>query len=334
MEQAEENEGHELEAEDSEGDEPYSMAEETQAEEIAAKEESGDDDEVQADARPGGPVAQDDVPMGGMNLVGGEYWRLKRTAPDQLQKPDEEEEPEPTEALERVRFLLEGEDGKYAPAFLTLLRQLAEEPTDSSIESRQYLARTQLLPIPEDTVVDELMMELEPQFRSWQADPLQGQPLFLPGGDIPDPAMLSREKEMEVVLKLAQKIATQAIANSSIQPRITEFGAEGQREVLATHFDQTAIDIDQLFNDLTDGDIEPWATIDAEGQLLLWTDEDKLSEVLGVEEDRYTSAFRDGHWVLVTVWDNDTQLEAWLEDNPANPSRPLVKFAARPRETR
>ncbi len=329
LEEAEAEEGHELEASDLAGDDPYSVAEEYSADYTMAGESNIDDDQPAFERDENRPA-----PLGGMNLAGGEYWRLKRAEPDRLQPFDEEEEPDPNEALERVRFLLEGEDAKFAPAFLTLLRQLAEEPTDPSLASRAYLSRTQLLLIPEDTVIDELMAEIEPQFRAWQADPLQGQPLFLPGGDIPDPAMLSREKEMEVVLKLAQKIDMQAEAAAAIRPRVTEFGADGQQEVLSTNYDQSAINVDQLYHDLTTGNLGPWATVDSQGQLLLWTDEERLAEVLGIDEQRYRSAFKDGRWVLVTDWDDATQLEAWLEENPANPSRPLVKFAAAPRERR
>jgi hypothetical protein len=65
---------------------------------------------------------------------------------------------------------------------------------------------------------------------------------------------------------------------------------------------------------------------------LLSTDEERLAEVLGIDEHRYHSEFRDNKWVLVTSWDDATQLEAWLEPNENNPSRPLVKFTSRPKE--
>jgi hypothetical protein len=142
--------------------------------------------------------------------------------------------------------------------------------------------------------------------------------------------MLAREKEMEIVLKLAQRAARQD-TEGEIQPRITEFDAGGQRVVESAKATD-AIDIDQLYYELRHSDM-PWATVDADGGLLLWTDEDKLAETLGIEENRFTSQWRDGRWVLVTTWDDATQLEAWLEPNDNNPSRPLVKFAARPRES-
>jgi hypothetical protein len=267
----------------------------------------------------------------GLSQVGTEYWRLTRVEQDQLAEPDEELVPSTSDAYERVRFLLEGEDAKYAPAFLLALRELAEEPTDPALASREFLQGKQLLPVPTDTILDELADELEPAFREWQADRLIGQPLLLPGGELPDPEMLVRGKEMEVVLKLAQKAAFLA-DHGAIQPRITEFTAEGQREVSSSTSNATALHPQQLFDELTSPDATPWATLDDQGELLLWTDPDRLADVLGLDENRYTSTYRDGHWVLVTAWDNATQLEAWLETNPNNPSRPLMKFASQPRE--
>lgn len=281
-----------------------------------------------------GPVAPSGPTIAGLAPVGLEYWRLGRIQQDELTAPDEQLEPDSNESYQRVRFLLEGEDARYAPAFLLVLRELAAEATDPALASREFLNQSQqgqLLPIPTDTLLDELTEELEPAFREWQSDQLVGLPMFLPGGDIPDPAMLAREKEMEVVLKLAQK-ATFLSDEAAIKPRVTEFTEEGQREVEPTAIQGTALNPGQLFEELTSPDATPWATLDEQGELLLWTDHERLIEVLGLRENRYTSTYRDGHWVLVTAWDNATQLEAWLETNPTNPSRPLVKFAAQPRE--
>jgi hypothetical protein len=274
------------------------------------------------------------VPSSGMNLAGGEYWRAQRSTPDQLNRPmEEEEETEaPSEALARVKFLLEANDAKYAPTFLLMLREMAEEPTDALLASRGELKQTQLLPPPTDTVLDEFMDELEPQFQAWQEDPLVGTPLLATAGQALEPAMLERVKEMEVVLKLAQKVDERSIGEV-IRPRITEFGAEGQREVAPATANDTAINIAQLYRDLTEGEGEPWATLDAQGNLLLWTDEERLEEVLGIEDDRYTTAWRDNRWVLVTNWDDGTLLEAWLEENPNFAAgRPLLRVATRTHE--
>ncbi len=260
-----------------------------------------------------------------------EYWRLQRAEPDRLAESVPDEENEAAVALERVRFLLEGDDAAHAPQFLLGLRALAEEATDPLLASWTELKDTQLLPPAVDTVVDVLFDELEPAFIAWQADPLRGQPLFIPSGEIPDPAMLGREKEMELVLKLAQ-LQTQTTTATEIRPRVTEFDADGQRETSAGSAMTTAINVDQLYFQLVD-DETPWATTDVDGTLLLWTDHDRLAEVLGVADHRFSTEYRDGRWVLATVWDENTQLEAWLEPNQDNPSRPLVKFAARQRDT-
>lgn len=260
-----------------------------------------------------------------------EYWRLQRAQPDRLAESLPEEEAESAVALTRVRFLLEGDDAKHAPAFLLGLRILAEEATDPLLASRAQLKNTQLLAPAVDTIVDELFDELEPDFIAWQADPLRGQPLFVPSAEVPDPAMLGREKEMEVVLKLAYR-QTQTTTENEIQPRVTEFAADAQRETSAGNAMTTAINVQQLYYQLVD-DEEPWATTDVDGSLLLWTDHDRLADLMGIEEHRYATEYRDGRWVLTTTWDENTQIDAWLETNQDNPSRPLVKFAARQSET-
>lgn len=298
------------------------LPDEPQAEQFA--EERYDDEDAQASVTPDGAAQGDEA----RRPVDVEYWRLQRGVQDQLDEQVEAEAQAAAAALSQVTFLLEGDDAQHAPAFLLSLRALAQEPTDLLLASRGELANTQLLSPAQHTIADELLAQLDGEFAQWQTDPLRGQPLLLPVGEIPDPAMLEREKEMEVVLKLAQRQQLGA-SESVIQPRITEFGAEGQVEV-ASASSKSAIDIKQLYHALIEGD-EPWATIDAGGNLVLWTDRQRIAELLGVEDDRYSAEYRDDHWVLVTNFSDETQLEAWLEPNAANPARPLVRLAARPR---
>jgi hypothetical protein len=264
--------------------------------------------------------------------IASDYWRWQRSQPDKLGDPnvDEDGEEEENDAFARVKFLLEGDDGAHAPDFLEALRELGEENTDAIIASRSQINYKQVLNPAVDTNIDELFDELEEDYIAWQADPLRGQPLFLPGGDIADPAMLAREKEMEVILKLAQRVES-VESETDIRPRVTEFGADGQIEMGASPILARAIDIEQLYQKLVDSD-EPIATLDADGELLISTDEERIAEVLGVEDYRYRSEFRDDKWVLVTDWDDTIQLEAWLEANENNPSRPLVKFTSRAKE--
>jgi hypothetical protein len=93
-----------------------------------------------------------------------------------------------------------------------------------------------------------------------------------------------------------------------------------------------AIHVDQLYDQLTDEDAEPWAAIDPDGNLLVWTDRERLADALGLADQRYATTWREDKWVLSALWDEKTQLESWLEPNKDNPSRPIVRFAARPRQ--
>jgi hypothetical protein len=323
-------------AEDEEGSSP--SATEVVADEMPAE---GDEEEVadadDEDAEPKESVLRQNPAFAELKPIDDEYWRRQRAEQDKLADAppnangdDAEEDEEPSDALERVTYLLEGDDAEHAPDFLLALRELAEEDTDPLLASRDQLANTILLMPATDTAVDEDLEELDEKYLAWRQDPLRGQPLFIPSGDISDPAMLAREKEMEVVLKLAMKV-NQATSETQIRPQIMEFGAAGAQDVSLAAVSGQAINVTQLYQDLLEAD-EAWATIDSDGELLLWTDEERLAEALGVEEQKYTTEYRDGKWVLVTVWDDNTQLEAWLEPNEDNPSRPLVKFGARPRE--
>jgi hypothetical protein len=326
IERADQAEDERAQAEEDEGLDADTFAMDDVGEDSGPPPEDDSDDESFAASQPN--FAQ-------VTPIGTEYWRLQRALPDRLEDPESQfdnldEEGASDAPVQRVSFLLEGDDAKHAPQFLLSLRELAEEATDPILSRRAHVVRHQLLPPVQDSVVDEAFEDLEEAYLAWQEDPLRGQPLFMPGGEIPDSAMLTREKEMEVVLKLALR-AENLTSESDLRPRVTEFGADGQRDTMVTPILGQAIDVERLYYALVDAEA-PWATRDVDGELLLWTNEERLAEVLGVHEQRYTSEFRDGKWVLVTTWDDATQLEAWLEPNDSNPSRPLMKFAARPRE--
>jgi hypothetical protein len=318
-EKQEEEEGHDPET-------PDDPATPLIAQEMRANEDTDDEK--------AGPelFAEEESDQPTRKAIANDYWRWQRSQPDKLGDPnvDEDGEEEESDAFARVKFLLEGDDGQHAPEFLEALRELGEENTDALIASRSQINYKQVLNPPADTNIDELFDELEDDYIAWQADPLRGQPLFLPGGDIADPAMLAREKEMEVILKLAQRVDN-VESETDIRPRVTEFGGAGQVEMAAAPVLARAIDIEQLYQKLIDSD-EPIATLDAEGELLISTDEERIAEVLGIEDHRYRSEYRDNKWVLVTDWDDSIQLEAWLETNENNPSRPLVKFTSRKKE--
>lgn len=329
IKQREQSEAVAEEATEAEGYEPSEFSrDETVGDEYTREQFDDEQADGVASVAMSNEVSEEDTT--GAAPVDVEYWRLQRAEPDRLDESLADEESESVAALERVTFLLEGDDATHAPQFLLGLRALAQEATDPLLASRAELADTQLLPPASDTIIDELFDELQPDFVAWKADPMRGQPLFLPAGEMTDPAMLRREKEMEIVLKLALR-NEQVTSTTDIRPRVMEFGAEGQQEVTGTTVIGTAINVEQLYHLLVDAEA-PWATTDAAGSLLLWTQEDELAQVLGIDDDRYSSEYRDGRWILVTNFDESTQLEAWLEPNQDNPSRPLVKFAARERE--
>ncbi|MEZ6069035.1 MAG: hypothetical protein R3C10_01935 [Pirellulales bacterium] len=81
----------------------------------------------------------------------------------------------------------------------------------------------------------------------------------------------------------------------------------------------------ELASRLCDPYAEPWATIDAKGELLLWTDRDRVDELALRLMNDYRVVQRDDVYRLAGRTPSGRTIEVWLTANPDNPRRPLAR---------
>jgi hypothetical protein len=252
--------------------------------------------------------------------MGGQQWRWKRSAQDQL----DEQPLDHDAAAAMVAFLLEGNDAQHAVEFLSLVEQaIAGGQTQAAVGNRSTRRRGEDDPPPSDTPLDQLLEANQDGFEAWKADPLVGRPIFTPAVDV-DPDLVREQEEMLVVLKLQRRMPGVNEAKPTKIKVLTFDRQQGKAE--AARPASKPADIAALAQRIGDPDLPPLATLDADGRLLLSTDE-RIEELLGAENNRYRSERSGERWVVATRLEDGRTLQGWLEDNPANASRPLAKFA-------
>jgi hypothetical protein len=260
---------------------------------------------------------------------GGQQWRYKRAADDVLdyRRPDQ------NEARQRVAFLLTGDDAEHAPAFLAALAAANSDAARRAAEGNGFMpfpGNERLAPT--NTPFDKLAGQFHAQYDAWKEDPLTGQPLFKPAADAPA-ELLAAEREMLVLLKLERRFARADSVAPSRAKIVTFDRAKGattepaKRSVAMTSFPGLA-------RRLTDPAHAVWGTLDVDGSVLLSTDVERVSELLGGIQPRYSLEQQQDHSVLVRQLDAYWQLRGWLEDNRENKARPLAKFEVVDRRTK
>jgi hypothetical protein len=159
---------------------------------------------------------------------------------------------------------------------------------------------------------------------AWLKDADVDQPAYQPASDA-TAAQVAAQKEMAFVLKLARRFG-KGPEGPGLKPRVTVFGADGQREVASQDAAAGGFDLAALYKRLTDPDSPPWATLDPAGRLLTSDDDGRLAALLAVEQSRYRTETRDGKTVLLRKLNQHTTLEGWLEEDAEQPRRPKAKF--------
>ncbi|MDX1944980.1 MAG: hypothetical protein SFU86_06205 [Pirellulaceae bacterium] len=257
--------------------------------------------------------------------MGGQQWRWKRSAQDQLDEQPLDE----TQAGQMVSFLLTGNDAEHAPAFIAAVKQAVAERHMLAAEGNQITRRRgEADPPPTHTPFDVLAKSHPAQFEAWQADPLLGQPMFTPTADA-TAELAEAERQMLLVLKLLSKLTSTVEARTKVKV-VTFDKAQGAAANTTTTRSATVGDLARRSEDLL---LPPLATIDSEGRLLLTSDRRQMRELLGFDGQRYRSEQNGARSVVTTELSDDHQLQGWLEANPANPSRPIAKFAVVPSRT-
>ena len=201
--------------------------------------------------------------------------------PDGIAQPDSENMPADA-APQRgrgdarwVRFLLEGDDARYAPDFFTAMTAaLARAATDpySPFDWDEGVMR---FGPPSATLgpatlgsspVDVLMSrpDMQQRFSAWLDDPEAGRPIIEPiSGDLPPDNVLPDErlKEMALILKLARRFPTQT--TQPVQPVVRKFGEDLAEEAAvedtsdeATASDKTPAETEETEEDGDDATSE------------------------------------------------------------------------------
>jgi YD repeat-containing protein len=265
------------------------------------------------------PLPGEFAPVG--VALGGEQWRFARTAADRLAAPPED--------LDRsalaVEYLLTGDDAVHAAALLAAIQ------ATNRAQRGQAARRINSPPGNQNVGIDEprsalarLARQAEREIPAWRKDPLRGQPEFEPESDA-DPALVAAEREMLVVLKLVRRLTT-AAPSSAVAKR------EGQSSA-----PRAGSRFDELLLQLAKGSLPVLSTLDANGQLLLSTDRQRMQTLLGWDGQKYRAARQiPSKANAVDLGPTLPQLETrlpsgplligWLADDPKRPLRPRATF--------
>jgi hypothetical protein len=172
-----------------------------------------------------------------------------------------------------------------------------------------------------------LLADRQNQFEQWQQEPLSGQPVFEPAADL-QPELLAAESEMLVLLKLHRRLNAAPVSTpqGATRTKIVTFDRAKKTAEVASRLAPAVKSFAELVSRLTDSAQPVWATLDIDGGLLLSTDTERLNELLGLAEQRYTIENQAASTVLVRRLDGNQSLRGWLAENPEQKSRPLAKF--------
>ena len=240
------------------------------------------------------------------------YWERERIAPDQLAP----REVSPQESAVRVRYLLEGDDARHAPAFFAALRQAGQQrPAEEQYGGIRYLRPNNQ--VVYDSSVDDLYSELEDGMGEWLSNPMVDQPIVEPieGESIVSPI----QAEMAFVLKIAHRMGEQP--GRAVQMKI--IGDQAKQPVPPT---QVPLSVSRLEHRLINPSAPLWATLDPHGQLLLSNQTERVRNLLHPASGSYRGVIHNGHSAIEAQLDRRTKLIAWMEENPDSLRQPLVKF--------
>ena len=268
----------------------------------------------------GGTPGTTSLPRAGVRLP-------QRITADRMEAPA----PGRTSALS-VRFLLEANDALYAPTLLAALADSARQdlPVDPDVvrrvgsgnstrgfeRSASWNSRWQITRLIGGA-------DFRGEFERWQSDALVGQPIFDPA-DIDDPRLLGHARRMMLILKLARRFDGQTTGNrnAATGPLPTRRTPQTNKALVDS---PSALDLESLYRRLTAPATEPWATIDIDGTLLWSGNRARIDEIFHAANVRYTTHLRSDQRVLQARLESGELLEAWLERNDENPTRPFAR---------
>jgi hypothetical protein len=249
--------------------------------------------------------------------LGGQQWRYSRSQADQLAYPPTDHE----ESASRATFLLTGNDAQHAPALVALLRE-AQAAAQARAATDDVFAQAS----GESTqVFDQFFLQRKDDYEVWKANPSSGQPVFEPARDA-SADVLAAEREMLVLLKLQQRFSGQLVARPSRSAKIIELGKDGRPMIKRTAANIPPASFTSFAAGLLKPGGQPWATLDASGQLLFSSDAERVNELLAPDQVHYDFQGENGNAVLVRRSERGSTIRGWLEQNPQDKSRPIARF--------
>jgi hypothetical protein len=238
-----------------------------------------------------------------------------------------------SESLDKVRFLLSGEDGQHAMPFLQAVQEtlsLAMEQQAEQIEARDLqragMVRQVMFDREETTgslgtaPVDELFEQLAPRFTAWKKDPQFNQPI-LPATKA-SPEYLAAREELLVVLKLMRRMET---VSQPVNVKIVGLSATGKPMIEQPRRSQRFFSLEKLAAELQREDA-PQAVVNAEGELILPHETERMRALLGLQHRHITPSWQEDRICFSTPLNGVETLRGWLEPNAEDEARPLAKF--------
>jgi hypothetical protein len=262
-------------------------------------------------------------PPAGAAHFAGQQWRFERSANDLLdyRRLDHQE------ATGQVAFLLTGDDAEHAPAFLQALHETTVSAAARAADGdvlQSFPGNPR--PAANGTPCDQLLNGLAAAYAAWKQNPVAGQPVYEPTKNA-SPELLAAEGQMLVLLKLHKRMSASAKAQGGgVRTKVVTFDRT-KGAAVAPHLQESPPSSFAAFAArLTDAAQPAWGTLDVDGSLLLSTDHQRVNELVGGFDQRYTLERHNDRTVLVRRLEGERMLRGWLGENPKDKTRPLAKF--------
>lgn len=225
-----------------------------------------------------------------------------------------------------IAYLIEGDDASHLPAFLQALSETVTHRQEDPFEAAAGVSRPRrsnepLIGMPGDPI-GKLARSLANRntMGGWLLDRRAGQPTLDPEADAPE--IERYESEIAFILKLLARFGMPGPVSVVTQFRATGDGDEGATTLSSPSTGQS---LRSLYTRLTDPRRPAWATLGPDGRPLLGSEKERLAEILVPAASRYRVYQQDDRYVLRGKLPNGTQVEAWLDANEENPTRPLMR---------
>lgn len=281
-------------------------------------------------------ASEANIPSGGIGLA---QWRGKRTAPDQIGSPTAESDLTTAQSAKQITFLLAGEDAEHAATFLAVLKHVIDTGDQTALADRPVRTRPEHFESPTtNPLLANYLQSLDGRFAAWQKDPQTGIP-HVEGQLSPDKTIADKQRQLIFILKLCHRLHNAKATSTSkvsIKTFSKETGVAQPVEPLAGNAvadDKTAypkITSTKQLLALLDRHYgnAPFSTLAPNGHLLVSSvQRDELESILAIDDHVFRFSPEAGTPKVTIALSPREEMHGWLEEDPGNPSRPLVRFS-------